>query len=175
MSLNPSDLQHADYIDSPVLQAGPIRPDSNLFPRALLFGFVGAILGALAYALFIGITGIALGYLAIGVAFLVAKAMTLGSRERGGRKYQIAAVVLTYLAVAAAHAMLVCWDVRTQTPITGRVVLFATKYGLGFPVQALQRSTINGAIGLLILFIGLRAAWRMTSGLPGAVQHPFSR
>ena len=44
MSLNPPDPQHADYINSPVPQAAPIRPDSSLFPRALLFGPGGAIL-----------------------------------------------------------------------------------------------------------------------------------
>jgi hypothetical protein len=33
----------------------------------------------------------------------------------------------------------------------------------------------SAMIGLVILFVGMRAAWRMTSGLPGSGRNPFKR
>ena len=88
----------------------PGRPDPALFWRAILFGVGGAILGASCYGLFIGLTHINIGYLAILVAHLIAKGITMGSGGQGGRAYQISAVVLTYLAVAAANAGVVMWE-----------------------------------------------------------------
>jgi hypothetical protein len=177
MSLNLSNYEQADYVDAPALPAAPIEPDTSVFARAIVFGLVGALLGAVIYALFVGITGISIGYLAILVAYMVAKAMTMGSHERGGRKYQVTALVLTYLALAASHSMLVWWFVQKDGPVpfTLRLVVVLAKYGLIFPVTALESSPGSGLIGLIILFVGLRAAWRMTSGEPGASHHPFSR
>jgi hypothetical protein len=138
---------------------------------------VGAVLGALIYAVFIGITGISIGYLAILIAYMVAKAMTMGSNERGGRKYQITALVLTYLSLAAAHSMLVWWFAHKDGPVPFNLhnLVVLAKYGLGYPVFQFERSPGSAVFGLIILFVGLRAAWRMTSGEPGAVHHPFSR
>jgi hypothetical protein len=177
MSLNLSNYEQAEYVDAPILQGTPIEPDGNLFMRAIVFGLVGALLGAVIYALFVGITGISIGYLAILVAYMVAKAMTMGSHERGGRKYQITAVVLTYLAVAAAHSMMEWWFAHQDGPIPFNLhnVIVLAKIGLIYPVYQFERSAGSAAIGLFILFIGLRAAWRMTSGEPGASHHPFSR
>jgi hypothetical protein len=177
MSLNLSNYEQAEYVEPPVLPAVPIEPETGVFTRAILFGLVGAVLGAAIYALFVGITRISIGYLAILVAYIVAKAMTIGSHERGGRKYQVTALVLTYLSLATAHATLVWWFVQKNGPVpfTLRVVILLAKYGLIFPVLALEKSPGSGLIGLIILFVGLRAAWRMTSGEPGASHHPFSR
>ena len=99
MSINPSSFEQAEYVNVPEILAAPIEPDNGLFLRAIAFGLVGAFAGALIYGVFVGLTGISIGYLAILVAYLVAKAMTMGSHERGGRKYQVTALVLTYLAV----------------------------------------------------------------------------
>jgi len=54
-------------------------------------------------------------------------------------------------------------------------LMLAAFVGLIYPVIRFQSSVFSGAIGLFILFIGMRAAWRMTSGIPGAVKHPFAR
>jgi hypothetical protein len=177
MSLNLSNYEQAEYTDAPVVQGAPIEPDGNLFIRAIAFGLVGAVLGAVIYAVFVGATGISIGYLAILIAYMIAKGMTMGSHERGGRKYQITAVVLTYLAVAAAHSMMEWWFAHQDGPVPLNLhnVVTLAKIGLIYPVYQFDRSPGSALIGLFILFIGMRAAWRMTSGLPGASHHPFSR
>jgi hypothetical protein len=85
-------------------QATPNLPaDSHAaFTRAILYGIGAAIVGMIAYALFEIGTGIVIGYLAIGVGYLVGKAMKVGSKGRGGRRYQIAAAILTYISVSMA-------------------------------------------------------------------------
>jgi hypothetical protein len=78
-----------------------VPPDSHkAYSRALLFGIGGAILGCIGYALVQILTGWTIGYAAVGVGYLVGKAMKSGSRGLGGRRYQITAALLTYAAVA---------------------------------------------------------------------------
>jgi hypothetical protein len=70
------------------------------FVRALLFGAGAAVLGLILYSTFGIVTGLVIGYLSLGVGYLVGKAMMMGSRGVGGRRYQIAAVLYTYAAVS---------------------------------------------------------------------------
>jgi len=145
----------------------------------VLLGHVGALLGALLDGGFIALTHINIGYLALVVAWLVAKAMTVGSRGQGGIAYQLSAILLTYLSVSAAHSLLVWYDLHTTQhltiPINLHNLLLLAKLGLTFPIERFQESVPSALIGLFILFIGMRAAWRMTSGDPSAVRHPFAR
>jgi len=77
------------------------KVDSNpLFARALIFGIGGAILGMILYATVVIVTGWTIGYLALAVGWLVGRAMMMGSKGTGGRRYQIAAVLLTYVAIS---------------------------------------------------------------------------
>jgi len=72
------------------------------FTRGLLFGVGGAILGLILYAAFGIITGWMIGYVSLAVGYIVGKAIRMGSGGIGGRRYQIAAVALTYAAVSMA-------------------------------------------------------------------------
>ena len=72
------------------------------FARALLLGGGAALLGLILYATFTIATNFYFGYIALGVGWLVAKAMLKGSNGIGGRRYQIAAVLLTYIAISVA-------------------------------------------------------------------------
>ncbi len=72
------------------------------FARALLLGGGAAFLGLILYAGFTIATNFYFGYIALGVGWLVAKAMLKGSNGIGGRRYQIAAVLLTYIAISVA-------------------------------------------------------------------------
>jgi len=78
------------------------REGTKNYPRALLFGIGAAILGMIGYAAFEIATGWIIGYVSVGVGWLIGKAMLKGSKGMGGRKYQITAVVLTYAAVSLA-------------------------------------------------------------------------
>jgi hypothetical protein len=142
----------------------------------------------------------AIGYLAIGVGYLVGKAMKLGSGGRGGRAYQIAAALLTYAAVSIAavpigiyyHSKKHC-DKAAQTATTsqdpphgaqkehpfpgdeppkpapkpigiGRLLVIFLGLGLASPFLELSEG-FGGIIGLVIPFVGIRAAWALTSGV----------
>ena len=67
-----------------------------------MLGIGAAIAGMIVYAAFTIVTGWYIGYLALGVGYLVAKAMKKGSHGLGGRRYQVAAVLLTYAAISVA-------------------------------------------------------------------------
>jgi hypothetical protein len=72
------------------------------FMRAISLGAGAAILGMAVYATVEIVTHWRIGYLALGVGWLVAKAMMKGSNGIGGRRYQVAAVLLTYAAISMA-------------------------------------------------------------------------
>lgn len=77
--------------------------DSHIaFVRGILFGVGAAIVGFGVYVGFALTTGLVIGYVSLAVGYLVGKAIALGSRGIGGRRYQIAAVLLTYMAVSLA-------------------------------------------------------------------------
>jgi uncharacterized membrane protein len=75
---------------------------NSLFARAIGFGIAAAIGGFAIYAAVAMLTGWNLTVLSLLVGLMVGKAMMAGSRGRGERRYQIAAAVLTYAAVALA-------------------------------------------------------------------------
>jgi hypothetical protein len=185
MSLTPPSFDRAEYVDAQPYSAAPdpinapATPDTTLFAQAILCGIGGAILGAILDGGFIALTHINIGYLALVVAWLVAKAMTLGSRGQGGLYYQVSAIILTYLSVSAAHSGLIWWQLRAEhnltIPFNLHNLLLLGRLGIIFPYTRFQDSLPSALIGLFILFIGMRAAWRMTSGIPGAVRHPFAR
>ena len=70
------------------------------YMRALLFGVGAAVLGMIGYATFGIVTGWVIGYLSVGVGYIIGKAMLLGSKGMGGRRYQVTAALLTYVAVS---------------------------------------------------------------------------
>jgi hypothetical protein len=149
----------------------------SAFANSVLFGIGGAILGLIAYSAFTIATRIYIGYMALAVGYLIGKAMKFGSKGSGGRKYQIVAVILTYAAVSLsaipidlAHVVGL-QNVRALVPILGPL-LFA---GLTSPFMDLTHDPFNGAIGLLILAVGMRFAWQFTAGTEtSAVVGPFA-
>lgn len=177
MSLNLSNLETAEYRE-PVLTAAPaVAFNSANLMRAIAYGLGGAAVGALLYAGFIYLTHFEIGYLSIVVAYLIAKAMMTGSRREGGRPYQISALALTCFSVAAANSLLLYWNFSKEAPIRLSMhnLLVLMRFGFEEPFLEFRDSVAGAVITLFILFIGLRAAWRMTSGDPNAVQHPFGR
>jgi hypothetical protein len=84
------------------LQASIPANSHGVFVRSLLCGLGGALLGLILYAAAGILLGVVVGYMSFGVGYLVAKSMMLGSRGAGGKRYQIAAAILTYAAVSMA-------------------------------------------------------------------------
>jgi hypothetical protein len=71
--------------------------------KALVFGSIGAAVGALLYYAIMRITGYNIGLVAVVVGVLVGGAVRAGSENRGGRFYQFLAVFLTYSAIAVMY------------------------------------------------------------------------
>ena len=74
----------------------------SVFLHSLSYGAVAAILGCIGYALIVIVSGWSIGYAAIGVGYMIGWAMRRAAKEHGGRRYQVAAALLTYAAVAVA-------------------------------------------------------------------------
>jgi hypothetical protein len=193
---------------------GAIAVDSHAaFVRALAYGIGVAAAGLVGYALIaILLQGWVISYMSIGVGWIVGTAMIKGSNGIGGRRYQIAAAVLTYAAVSMAaipiwihfasdrHPKKQAQDQsfeeeerkfgnhpeqqqtdaqpapRAEKPRIsfgtwlGTVVLL----GLASPFIQLSSNPLWGAIGLLILFWGIRIAWRITAGRQVEIYGPFA-
>jgi len=163
------------------------------YVRGLLFGVGAAIVGMAGYAGFTILTGLYIGYVSLAVGWFVGKSIMLGSKGIGGRRYQIAAVILTYAAVSlAAIPIAISYQMKAkakaesvqtqQQPSTadetnsqpdqaqpkpklsfGAAILQLLVIGLASPFLELQ-DPFHGIIGLVILMVGIRIAWQIAAG-----------
>jgi hypothetical protein len=197
------------------------KDSHSAFVRGILFGLGGAFLGLVLYAAFGILTGLMIGYVSLAVGYIVGKAVSMGSGGLGGRRYQIAAALLTYSAVSiAAIPIYIAQMVKDkkaekqtqvqhalpqptapaqpqapeaedsaapqtpslQTPALakkpsmglGAAVGLMVLVGLASPFLELQ-DPFHGFIGLIILFVGIRIAWRLTAGVKVDILGPFDR
>ena len=169
------DFDRAQYVEppTPAGYTGDFQPgaDSAVFPKALLYGLAAAIVGAAGYAL-IGLSGWMVSIVVIGIAWLIARAMMTATSGVGGQPYQIAACVLTYFAATTGRVIDILHAVRGDEPVAYGTLIAANlplllRYLLLGPLLRLKTDPINGALGLLILFFGLRTAWQLAAGSPG--------
>ncbi len=160
------------------------------FVRGVLFGVGAAILGLIIYVAFALATGLVIGYVSLAVGYLVGKAIAKGSGGVGGRRYQIAAVLLTYSAVSLAAVPIAITQqmkhrsTQQQTqagdsaaavaPKMNPVRLIGTLAVIGLASPFLELSDpMHGIIGLIILFVGIRIAWKITAARPLSIVGPI--
>ena len=186
----------------------------SAFVRGMIFGVGGAILGLILYSTFCIVTGLEIGYLSLAVGYIVGKAIRMGSGGVGGRRYQIAALVLTYFAVSVSAVPIGIYEsikdakakphpvssstsgaggssnvdagtrnaagpeakavANDEKPGIGIGKLLGTLllFGLASPFLELQ-NPINGALGIVILLVGIRIAWRLTAAPQIDIIGPF--
>lgn len=172
------------------------------YVRGLLYGVGAAIVGMAGYAAFTILTDIYIGYVSLAVGWLVGKAIMLGSKGIGGRRYQIAAVILTYAAVSiAAVPIAISYQLKAKSQTesiqpkqqqqssteaenesqtqpkpklsVGAAILQLLVLGLASPFLELQ-DPLHGIIGLVILMVGIRIAWQITVGARRAnIEGPY--
>jgi hypothetical protein len=143
------------------------------FVRSIIFGFGAAIAGFVLFAGFVIVTRISLGYIALAVGWLIAKAMKKGSGGVGGQRYQIVAAALTYAAVAIARIPIDLYFHHLDAAIAGPAdVAQLVVRGLASPFLRVEDNPM-AVIGLLILFVGIRIAWQMTAEATPSVIGPF--
>ena len=165
-------FDRAEYVEPQVIEGVVVgqplsRRAPATFPLALLYGAIAAILGSIGYAL-VASLGFMISIVAIGIAWLIAKAMMTASRGIGNRSYQIAAVLLTYFAVSFGELLPLLWRAHQQHGASLAILLnpVVLKYVLFGPFLELQQG-LNAIIGIVIIGIGMRTAWRMAAGSPG--------
>jgi uncharacterized protein (DUF983 family) len=161
------------------LRSGQPADSHAAFVRGLALGIGAAIVGLVVYSAFTIITHIYLGYLAVGVGWLIGKAIMKGSNGIGGRHYQITAVALTYFSISLAEVPIFISAVMHNPKFhisVGRLIAVAWPTllwrGLASPFLNLAQP-FQGALGLLILFVGIRFAWQFTAARALPIDGPF--
>ena len=208
---------------------GELAKDTHTaYVRGLLFGIGTAVLGMILYATFAITTGIFVGYLSLAVGWMVWTAMIKGSGGIGGRRYQITAAALTYVAVSMAavpvgihyavkhrqeqkHQIVAKmqpsdsdeeferqerkvnpnYSVAPSTPASSSraasshapsslaaVLVRLALLGIASPFYELWKTgpSIHWVIGIVILIVGIRIAWRITAGRrPLQIYGPFEQ
>jgi hypothetical protein len=144
------------------------------FVRSIIFGAGAAMLGFVLFAGFVMVTRISLGYVALAVGWLIAKAMKKGSGGAGGQRYQIVAAALTYAAVSVARIPIDIYFHQMNGEITGAAdVALLVVRGLASPFLRVENNPM-AVVGLVILFVGIRIAWQMTAEPTQSVIGPFA-
>jgi len=170
------------------------------FGRAVLYGLGAAILGAALYYAVIAITDFEIGLVAIAIGFMVGYAIRKATDNRGGLRFQILAIVLTYWAVGLAYvpfvfsgdshapdAQIAPASTEAASPesepapaaeplgaagaIIGIGLLFALSFAL--PVLSVFSSLPGGLISAAIIAFGMQQAWRMTGAPQVVITGPF--
>lgn len=151
------------------------------YMRGILFGVGAAVAGLVLYATFTIVTHFYLGYIALAVGWMVGKAIITGSNGAGGPRYQIAAGVLTYAAISLASIPIGIAGLLSRH--AGADINWAAAaprllmLGIASPFLDLQTG-FSGIIGLVILFVGLRIAIRLTAAKiqrPASIAPPTAR
>lgn len=73
------------------------------FLRAWLWGGAAAVLGTIVWFAIVKLTGMELGLVAVAVGYAVGLAVRRGSYGRGGWKYQLLAMFLTYASIVSSY------------------------------------------------------------------------
>jgi hypothetical protein len=146
-----------------ILTQKPPEPGTKGLVRAALFGAGAALLGTIVYFGVLALSGYEIGLIAVGVGWLVGKAVRKGGYGCGGWKLQALAVGLTYCSIVGSSVPLAMRTIveRQGSPVTaaadglGLLLLFV--YSLATPFLAGFRNIL----GLFIIGLGLYEAWRL--------------
>lgn len=94
--------------DCRVQVEGSLQSPRGMGPLLMagLFGFGAAVAGAAVYYAVLALANLEIGIVAILTGYMVGYAVHRGAGNRGGRRFQVLAVVLTYLSVAMAYTPL---------------------------------------------------------------------
>jgi hypothetical protein len=90
------------------------RSPGARFAKALGLGLAAAVIGAGLHFGIAALTGYEFGLIAVVVGLLVGTAVRKGSDGRGGRRYQLLAVFLTYTAVVVTDSSMIARELLTE-------------------------------------------------------------
>lgn len=159
---------------------------------ASLFGLGAGIVGAVIYYAVIAITNFEIGIVAILIGYMVGYAVRKGAGGRGGRRFQVLAVALTYFAVALAYvpiavkaalkdrqpahaAAAAAPDAPAPPPKPSPLAAIAIAIGLtvALPVIVVVGGLPSSLLSAAIIFFGMKQAWNMTGVPPLRITGPY--
>src|SRR6478672_1600604 len=97
---------------SQVLELNQFR--GGPFMVGLLYGLAAAILCGFIWAVIVKITNLQIGIVAVGIGFVVTRAIIIGAKGRRGASIQIIAVVLSLLGVFVGKGLIASWVLWDQ-------------------------------------------------------------
>jgi hypothetical protein len=108
------------------------------------------------------VSGLELALVSIAVGYLVGRAIRIGTGGLGGRRLQIAAVALTYLAITISYVPLIIRQI--DAPAAKIVSALPTLLGIALVSPLLSlREGVGGILGIAIILFGMLQAWRQTA------------
>jgi hypothetical protein len=128
------------------------------FFKATMFGVLAGIVGAAIWWAVRAGTGYEVGLIAIVVGIIVGGAIKAGSQGRGGVGYQLLAVVLTYLSIAANYVPDIVRALKAETDVGDNLpalVIISAVTAVAAPFFG----GLKNIIGLLIIGFALYQAW----------------
>jgi len=173
------------------------------FIRAGLFGLGAGIVGAAIYYAVIALANLEIGIVAILIGYMVGYAVRRGAGSRGGRRFQVLAVALTYGAVALAYTPVIIKaaldgektdtasaisknvgataaptlgdQTNEERPAKGGLIglLLALGFIAALPVLMVIGTLPSGLISAAIIFFGMRQAWVMTGAPSLRISGPY--
>jgi len=181
------------------------EPSVGIVPLLVagVFGLGAGIVGAIIYYAVIAIANLEIGIIAILIGYMVGYAVRKGARGRGGLRFQVLAVALTYASVALAYTPIAfksidarrqaqkasatnsSSDAREGTAATSAAIarpsggdLLLAAAGLSvfiaaLPVLVVVGSFPSGLISAFIIFLGMRQAWKMTGAPRFRILGPY--
>src|SRR5450432_3495423 len=153
------------------------------FLSALQYGLLAAAAGSVGWIVISKLTGYQIGIVAIGIGYLVGKAVRKGAGGFGGARYQVLAMALTYSAIALASLPAILEALRESpkhaaaaaaVPAGLGAVIAAWALLLGIALISPFLGGVEHFMGLIILAIGLYEAWKLTRAVPVQVLGPFA-
>jgi hypothetical protein len=152
------------------------------FIGALQYGALAAAAGSVGWIVITKVTGYELSIVAIGIGYLVGKAVRKGAGGFGGTRYQYLAMFLTYSAIALASLPAIFEALRhsppsdasaAHAPVGLGAMLMAWGMLLAFAYASPFLGGMRSIMGLFIIGIGLYEAWKLTRAIPLQVLGPF--
>jgi hypothetical protein len=169
------------------------------FLRAFAYGAGAAILGTMVWFGIMKSLDRELGIVAIAVGLLVGIAVRRGSLGRGGRKYQVLAMALTYVSITSSYVPFVVQGMvkgaheegvakvtaaspdssgpspsivrakKQSVTVAGLLLFFAMVFALAFAAPFL--AGFSNVMGIVIIGIALYEAWKINRHVP--ISGPF--
>jgi hypothetical protein len=178
------------------IESGQKPAPAHLLLKSFFYGLGAAIGGSILYATVAIATGFEFALIAILIGYAVAKSIRHASRG-GGRPQQFLAVALTYFSITTSYIPVWIYQADKQPPAAlapssahnpapiasdasnstrrpaSSVGVVITLLGLALAAPFFAMQSAGGMLSLLIIFFGLRYAWRLTRRADVIVSGPY--